>query len=112
MFSHAATDPALSDKKLFPTLVRVSAAFSKMSAAVDALCDHFGWRTLAMVSARRVGQRDVFCDYAARSIEERFRFNNRSLAEWIQFPAGVGTGEVALMLDKIQQRSRSNNNEN
>jgi hypothetical protein len=72
MFTHASTDPEISNKELYSTVVRTAPAFTKMSMAVAALCSYFNWRRVVMISSRRVGVRDVFCDYAARSIEEKY----------------------------------------
>ncbi|KAK2163896.1 hypothetical protein LSH36_72g00037 [Paralvinella palmiformis] len=106
MFTHGATDPAISDKSIFSTVVRVAPAFTKMSAGVAALVKYFGWRRVVMISSRIIGVRDVFCDYAARSIEKTLRGSEIYLAEWVVFNSGIDGKEMDDMLERIGQRGR------
>ena len=107
MFSQASTDPLLSNKKDYTTLVRIGPPFSKMGCAVVELFHHFNWKRAVMISRRPVGTRFVFCDYASRSIEEQFEENNITLADWIKIHDRVGDAEVEDILQRIKQRGRS-----
>ena len=107
MFTPASTDPTLSDKSIYSTLVRMGPPFNKMGAAVTEIFTEFKWHTFAMVSRLPNPPRNVFCDYASRSIDAVFRDSNVTLSEWQKFKDGLSTEQIDEMLSRIQQRARS-----
>ncbi len=107
MFSQASTDPRLSDKNIFTTLVRMGPPFTKMGRAITQLFKYFEWTRVVMVSRLSVGQRFVFCDYASRSIEKMFRTNNISIEDWMKFSDGLSETEIKSILERIKYRGRS-----
>ena len=62
MFSWASTDPFLSDKKLYRTLVRIAPPFSKMGNAIYNAFLHFNWLNVIMVSQLRTGRSATHSD--------------------------------------------------
>ena len=107
MFTPGSTDPLLSDKAIYTTLVRMAPAFSKMGTAIVEIFEKIGWSHVVMISRRIVNQRLVFCDYASRSIEEQFRANNLTLADWIKIDDGLPQHEIDEVLRRINTRGRS-----
>ena len=107
MFTQASTDPALSDKSIFTTLVRLGPTFSKMGAAVLKIIRFFEWSRFVMISRRSVGQKHVFCDYASRSIEQGVLSTDMELSDWVKFSEGVTDIELDEILERITRRGRS-----
>ena len=107
MFTPASTDPSLSDKKTYTTLVRMGPPFSKMGRAIVEIFQKIGWSHVVMISRRIIDQRFVFCDYASRSIELQFRKNNLTLADWIKIDDGPPQNEIDDVLERVRTRGRS-----
>lgn len=107
MFSPASTDPELSDKSKYSTLVRTSPAFSKMGAAILEIFTHFNWTTTLIISQRPEGIQTVFCDYASRSIQESFYTKGKPQPELHQFDRGISNEDIDLILHKVKHRARS-----
>ena len=107
IFTPGSTDPLLSDKAIYTTLVRMAPAFSKMGAAIVEIFEKIGWSHVVMISRRIVSQKFVFCDYASRSIEEQFRANNLTLADWIKIDDGLPQREIDEVLRRVNNRGRS-----
>ena len=107
VFSQASSDPKLSDKKTYRTLVRVSPPYSKMGAVLVEVFRYFKWQRGVMISRRPVGTKFVFCDYASRSIEEKFRQESIILADWMKFSDGLADSEIDEILTRTAQRGRS-----
>ena len=107
MFTQASTDPTLSDKKTYSTLVRVGPPFTKMGAAIGEIFQTFNWTKFAMVSRLPRPPKHVFCDYASRSVDEHFRDSTVSLSEWQRINDGVSPTQIDDILIRLQQRARS-----
>ncbi|ELU09641.1 hypothetical protein CAPTEDRAFT_202251 [Capitella teleta] len=106
MFSPASTDPMLSDKVKYSTLVRTSPAFFKMGAAILELFEHYNWTTTLIVSQRAVGTKDVFCDYSSRSIQEQFYTQGKPIPDLIEFDQRISEDDIDEILRKVLHRAR------
>lgn len=108
MFTHGSTDPLLTDKKTFNTLVRMAPNFSKMGAAVAEVCKAFEWQKTVLVSSLPANAAtDIFCDYASRSVEKVFRESNLTLTDWVKFANFPSDEEIDELLLRVRSRGRS-----
>ena len=105
MFTHAATDPLITDKNTYTTIVRISPAFSKMAGSVLSLAKHFNWRRAVIVS-QRGRPRNNFCDYASRGIESLFREQGLMIADWMVIDTVLSAAKTEEVLSRIRQRGR------
>ena len=105
MFNHAATDPLITDKTTYTTIVRTSPAFSKMAGAVLSLTRHFDWHRVVIVS-QRIRMRNNFCDYAARGVESLFRAEGMMVADWMIVDTVITAAKTKEVLSRIRQRGR------
>ena len=110
MFSSASSDPSLSDKDTFTTLVRMGPPFRRLGPGIGELFAYFKWHQFVLISRRPVGSKHVFCDYASRSIEEHFRDSSVLAADWLRFTDGISDEDIDAILENTKQRGRSENN--
>eukprot|EP00106_Octopus_bimaculoides_P019021 XP_014786463.1 PREDICTED: atrial natriuretic peptide receptor 1-like [Octopus bimaculoides] len=106
MFTHASTDPVLVDKKVFSTLVRIAPTLNKLGGAFVQLCKYFKWSRIVIVSRRKIDQLNVFCDYAARSVDEAMRKNNMTVGDWQLVSDDLSDTAIDDLLDMISERGR------
>jgi hypothetical protein len=107
MFSQASTDPALEDKSVYKTLVRLGPPFNKMGKAFVELFKHYNWTQVVIISKRKSSQRHVFCDYSTRSVETAFSENDIKIVDFIPIEAGIADGQIDIVLSRAKQRARS-----
>ena len=107
MYSQASSDPSLADKSVYKTLVRLGPPFNKMGKALVEMFQHFDWDTVVMVTKRRTDNRNVFCDYSARSVEEEFRNNMIAINDYVMINPGISDTEINGVLERIKGRGRS-----
>ena len=107
MFSQAASDPSLADKNIYTTLVRLGPPFNKMGKALVEMFKHFNWDTVVMVTKRKTDNRNVFCDYSARSVEEEFRNNGIVINDYMLIDTELSDMDINIVLDRIKGRGRS-----
>lgn len=107
IFSQASSDPSLADKSIYKTLVRLGPPFNKMGRAFVELFKHYNWTRVVMISKRKSDNRNVFCDYSSRSIEEAFNLNSIEIADYIPIDAGITDKQIDTVLNRAKQRGRS-----
>ena len=107
MYSQAASDPFLADKSIYKTLVRLGPPFNKMGKALVEMFQHFSWNTVVMITKRKTDNKNVFCDYSARSVEEEFRNNNITINDYVLINDGIPDSDINAVLDRIRGRGRS-----
>lgn len=78
-----------------------------MGAVIVELIRYFGWKQAVIVSRLRVGNNVVFCDYASRSVEEKFRDFDLVISDWIKVEGSLSDSEIEKILNRIQLRGRS-----
>ncbi|KAK2186746.1 hypothetical protein NP493_190g03005 [Ridgeia piscesae] len=117
IFSQASSDPALIDKSIYTTLVRMGPPFNKLSYAIIDLFKFYGWERIVMISRRPVGSKHVFCDYVSRpsycsnvplvrSLEVQFEEEGMRLEDWMKIYDGISDEKIEYLLDRAKQRSR------
>lgn len=78
-----------------------------MGRAFVELFKHYNWTRVVMISKRKNDNRNVFCDYSSRSIEEAFHLNSIEIADYISIDAGITDKQIDTVLDRVKQRGRS-----
>lgn len=107
IFSQASSDPSLADKNTFTTLVRLGPPFNKMGKAFVELFRYYNWTRVVIISKRKADNRNVFCDYSARSIVESFDENGIKIADFILIDAGITDDEIESSLKRAKLSGRS-----
>ena len=78
-----------------------------MGKALVEMFQHFSWNTVVMVTKRKTDNKNVFCDYSARSVEEEFRNNNITINDYVLINDGIPDSDINSVLDRIRGRGRS-----
>ena len=60
-----------------------------------------------MVTKRKTDNRNVFCDYSARSVVEEFRNNDIAINDNVEINPGISDNEITAVLNRIKGRGRS-----
>ena len=60
-----------------------------------------------MVTKRKTDNRNVFCDYSARSVIEEFRDNDIAINDNVEINPGISDNEITAVLNRIKGRGRS-----
>ncbi|ELU17359.1 hypothetical protein CAPTEDRAFT_197861 [Capitella teleta] len=79
--THGATDPALEDKKVYTTLMRLGPTYNKYGAAFVAICQYYQWDRVAILAKNY-----HTCEFGASSINMAFSLNNLTFSHH-QFPS-------------------------
>ncbi|XP_041368120.1 atrial natriuretic peptide receptor 1-like [Gigantopelta aegis] len=106
IFSQASSDPSLSNKKTYNTLVRLGPPFNRMGNAFVELFGYFKWKRVVIISRRKTDQKRVFCDYSSRAADTTFRANGITVADWVIIDDGISFKEIDIMINRIKQRGR------
>ena len=72
---------------------------------------YFDWGRTVLISHRPVAVTDIFCDFAARSIDEQFRAIGIVIGDWVQFDTGLNEAQVQDILQRVEERGRSEQNQ-
>ena len=78
-----------------------------MGKALVEMFQHFSWNTVVMITKRKTDNKNVFCDYSARSVEEEFRNNNITINDYVLINDGIADSDINAVLDRIRGRGRS-----
>jgi hypothetical protein len=102
VLTHGATDPALQDKKVYRTLMRLGPTYNKYGRAFAAICTYYNWDRVSIMA------KDThICEYGAASINTFFPKSNLTVSEWIRIEdRGFTDVEMDEYLDRLHQRSR------
>ena len=78
-----------------------------MGKALVEFYNRYNWTHTVVISKRRTDNKNVFCDYSYRSIEEEFEKNAIEIADYIPISANIEDEEIDDVLEKARQRGRS-----
>ncbi|CAH1773110.1 unnamed protein product [Owenia fusiformis] len=102
MFGHASTDPVLSNKRLFTTLLRLLPPYNKMGSAFVEIFKFYGWRRCVMLTTRLAS----LMSEASRSVLQKFREFNITLADFIEVNSNLDDSDIDDYLRRFQHRGR------
>ncbi|XP_064612574.1 atrial natriuretic peptide receptor 1-like [Liolophura sinensis] len=81
VLSQAATDPALQDKSIYKTLIRLVPPFNKAGNVMTELAQYYKWKRVMIIS-RETG----LCSYSSQSIFSHLSRMEVIIPAWITFP--------------------------
>ncbi len=102
MFPSVCTNPALGDRSLFKTLIRVHPPYNKLAKAVRQIFRGYNWKRFSVFS------REVFlCSYGAQGLYDLFKGTDVVLTDWVKAPDTISDGTIEQVLTRMRTRARS-----
>ncbi|KAK2176842.1 hypothetical protein NP493_636g03040 [Ridgeia piscesae] len=101
--SFSSVDPALADREMYNTLIRLMSPHNEMAEAMSHLFHFYGWKSAVVVSSQ-VANFDMRCEHLEASV--RKTFNRHNIALTLLLSSATYAPELSQWLERIKVAGR------